>query len=984
MLTINPSDVIAALQACKAQIIAIVIALVIAIVLSVAVKKQAKAMKKFFRAQTWICFLLVVVVALNIVVTGPMNTMVALALGGGQISDESIEESQKTCLEIAEEGMVLLRNEENTLPMAAGKINVFGWSSTNPVYGGTGSGAVSEAYDKVDVIESLTDAGFEVNKELVDFYTNYSAVRPTVGMFGQDWTICEPSMDDYNAAGIFESAKEFSDTAVIFIARSGGEGADLPMSLNGAEDTFSDDGSGMFGATGVRYSSNQEDLDPSKHYLELTTREEAMVKQVTSDYSNVVVVINAANTMELGFLEEYPSIKAAIWTAGAGQTGFEALGEILTGKVNPSGRTVDTYVRDLTKTPWYNNVGSFLYTNADQFKVEGSQFSPEAIPNFVNYAEGIYVGYKFYETAYAETQAGNMNYDYDAMVQYPFGYGLSYTTFTQEMGEISNDGTTVSFDVTVTNTGSVAGKDVVEVYYNPPYTNGGIEKSAVNLVEFAKTGVIEPGASETVSISFDLEDMASFDVNGKGCYVLEAGDYEISVNADAHTKLDSDVVNVAAEVVYDESNKRASDAEAATTKMEDADPANNDAVVLSRADGFANYEEATAAPTDFEMSEEQLASFVNMSNCFMGYTQDEGAQMPTTDAKNGLTLSDMVGVPYDDEKWELLLDQLSTQDMDSLVANGGYSTPAIASVGDPGTTDCDGPASINNNFTGASSIGYPAATMIAATWNKELAHAFGKGIGKMADEMNVSGWYAPAMNIHRSAFAGRNFEYYSEDEYISGIMALEAAKGAYEYKVYPYFKHFVMNDQETNRTSMLCTYLDEQTAREIYMNAFEIAVKGSVESGICGALMSSFNYIGTTWAGAYAPVQKEILRGEWGFDGMVLTDYFGGYGYMNATQAIYNGTDIMLSPMDIGINHPSLESASDVIAARTAAHDILYTVANSRAIIDVGGLANWVKVVIAVDVVMALILIGLEALAIMNYKKRKEANTVTVEATDAQ
>lgn len=979
MLSINPSDVIAALQACQAQLIAIGIALVIAIVLTVVVMKQPVTKKKLFRAQTWICFLLVFVVIINVVVSGPMNTMVSLALGGGQISDDSIEESQDTCLSIAEEGMVLLKNEGSALPLANGtKLNVFGWSSTNPVYGGTGSGSVSDAYDKVDIIEGLTDAGFEVNMDLVNFYTNYRATRPNVGMMGQDWTIVEPSIDDYNAAGIFESAKNFADTAVVVFARSGGEGADLPMSYDGP-DTFSDDGSGMFGATGVRYSEYPEDIDASKSYLELTTRERAMLDKVTADYSNVVVVINAANTMELGFVEEYPSIKAAIWTAGAGQTGFEALGEILSGAVNPSGKTVDTYVRDFTLTPWYNNMGAFQYTNASDFLVEATMFSPESQPNFVNYVEGIYVGYKFYETAYAEAEAGNMTFDYDSIVQYPFGYGLSYTSFSQTMGDITEADGKISFDVTVTNTGSVAGKDVVEVYFNPPYTNGGIEKAAVNLVAFEKTGIIKPGDSETVKVSFNVEDLAAYDTYGHGCYVLEQGDYVISVNADSHTVLDSKTYSVAADVVYDESNPRSTDETVATNKMSDAE---GEVTYLSRADGFANYDVATATPASYEMTAEQLASFVNLSNYPQGTTQDENAQMPTTGAKNGLELKDMAGLDYDDPKWDLLLDELTPADMDALVANGGYSTAPISTINNPGTTDCDGPASINNNFTGASSIGYPAATMIAATFNKDLAREFGKGIGKMADEMKVSGWYAPAMNIHRTAFAGRNFEYYSEDGVISGQMALNAALGAYEYKVYPYFKHFALNDQETNRTSMLCTWTSEQAAREIYLRAFEIAVKGSVANGVHAALMSSFNYIGTTWSGAYAPVQKQILRDEWGFDGMVLTDYFGGYGYMNATQAIYNGTDIMLSPMDIGINHPDMNTASDMQAARNASHDILYTVANSRAIASAGQMPEWLKVVITVDVIMAAIVILLEVITFKKYKKRCNEVEPTVEVNE--
>lgn len=973
MLSINMNDVITVLQSCKPQIIALVVCLLLAIIATVACLKMKKPLRKLIRKEAWIAFLAAVVIIANVIVCGPMNTMVALATGSGSISEESIAESEELCTDIAEEGMVLLKNEGNALPLESGKnINVFGWSSTNPLYGGTGSGSMSAEYETVTVLDSLRDAGFQVNEDLVNFYTEYSATRPTVGMWGQDWTVKEPSMDDYNAAGIFESAKEFSDTAVVVIARSGGEGADLPTSIS-SEDTFVEGGG--FGSTGVRYSENADDIDTSKHYLELSNREIQMLDRVTADYANVVVVINSANTMELGFLDEYDSIKAAIWTAGPGQTGFTALGEILAGTVNPSGKTVDTFVKDLTATPNYNNFGNFLYDNMDEHAYTALDFitgnETTTIPSFVNYVEGIYVGYKFYETAYAEAEAGNMEFDYDATVQYPFGYGLSYTDFTQEMGEITETDGIISFDVTVTNTGDVAGKDVVEVYYNPPYTNGGIEKSAVNLVAFDKTEVLEPGASETVTISFAAEDMASFDESGRGCYVLEAGDYEISINADAHTVIDSQTYHLAGDVVYDESNPRSTDDVAATSSFEDA---SGEFTVLSRADGFANYAEATAAPTSYSMSDERKAAFINNANYDPEDYNNADDVMPTTGADNGLTLADLRGLAYDDEKWALLLDQLTVADMDTLIAYGGYSTSKIDSVGKPQTTDCDGPASINNNFTGKASIGFPAATMIAATWNVDLANAFGQAIGKMADEMDVSGWYAPAMNIHRSAFAGRNFEYYSEDGLMSGKMASAAIAGAEEYGVYSYMKHFALNDQETNRCGMLCTWATEQTIREIYLKPFELAVK----EGGADAVMSSFNYVGTTWAGAYYPLQNTVLRDEWGFRGFVLTDYYGVYGYMNSDQAIRGGTDMCLAPMDTETNHlKDTTSATSIIAARNSAHNILYTVANSRACAsEQGGLENWQIILIVVDVIGIALVACLELLTIKRYKKDLAAQPV--------
>lgn len=979
MLSININDVITVINSCKPQLIALAVCLVLAIVVTATCMKMPKAKRRFIRREAWTAFLLVIVVIVNVIICGPMNTMIALATGSGSISDESIAEAEALCTDIAEEGMVLLKNEANALPLESGKsINVFGWSSTNPLYGGTGSGSMSAEYETVTILDSLREAGFSVNEDLVNFYTEYSAERPTIGMFGQDWTVREPSMDDYNEAGIFESAKEFSDTAVVVIARSGGEGADLPTSIS-SEDTFTEGGG--FGSTGVRYSENADDIDASKHYLELSNREVQMLERVTADYANVVVVINSANTMELGFLDEYDSIKAAIWTAGPGQTGFTALGEILAGTLNPSGKTVDTFVKDLTAAPNYNNIGSFFYDNMEEHAYTSVNFMTGTeeitIPSFVNYVEGIYVGYKFYETAYAEAEAGNMEFDYDAMVQYPFGYGLSYTAFTQEMGEITEADGVISFDVTVTNTGDVAGKDVVEVYYNPPYTNGGIEKSAVNLVAFDKTKILEPGASETVTIRFSAEDMASYDEDGKGCYVLEAGDYQISINTDAHTVIDSKSYNVASDVVYDESNPRSTDEVAATNEF---DGVEGDAIYLSRADGFANYAEATAAPASYSMSEEDKANFINNANYNPEDYNNADDVMPTTGAKNGLTLADMRGLEYDDEKWESLLDQLTVADMDTLIAYGGYSTSAISSVGKPQTTDCDGPASINNNFTGKASIGFPAATMIAATWNVELADAFGQAIGKMADEMDVSGWYAPAMNIHRSAFAGRNFEYYSEDGLMSGKMAAAAVAGAEKYGVYSYMKHFALNDQETNRSSMLCTWSNEQAIREIYLKPFELAVK----EGGADAAMSSFNYVGTTWAGAFYPLQTAVLRGEWGFDGFVLTDYYGVYGYMDADQAIRGGTDMCLAPMDTETNHLTDQtSATSIIAARNSAHNILYTVANSRACAsEQSGLENWQILLIVIDLIGAALIIFLEIRAVKRYKK-DGADSIQVEAPKA-
>ncbi len=972
MLSINIADVISVLDTMKTQLIVLGIFLALAIVLTIVAIKIKKPLKSFIRRESWLAFFLVAVIVVNTIVFGPMYQMISMAMGDGKISDETSEEAKALCTEIAEEGIVLLKNDASTLPLASGaKVNVFGWSSTNPVYGGTGSGALSDAYPTTTFLDGLTQAGIEYNTDLTDFYTSWRDTRPSVGMMGQDWTIPEPTIDEYG--DLFESAKSYSDTAIFFIARSGGEGADLPQSYDG-EETLAE--GGMFGSTGVRYSDQADDLDASKSYLELSNRETALLNQVTSDYDNVIVIVNSANAMELGFVNDYSQIKSVIYCPGTGQTGFVGLGEILAGQVNPSGKTADTFVADLLATPTANNFGDFDYTNADEFAYE-NMFAENgmATPTFVNYVEGIYVGYRYYETAAAEAEAGNMEFDYDSTVVYPFGYGLSYTTFSQEMGPISNDGTTVSFDVTVTNTGDVAGKDVVEVYYNPPYTNGGIEKSAANLIAFEKTATLEPGASEVVSISFALEDMASYDTYGAGCYVLEAGDYQISINSDSHNKIASDVVTVADTITYDANNKRESDDVAATNQFSFAE---GDVTYLSRADGFANYAEATAAPTNFEMSDADKATYFNATNYDPTDYNDDSDEMPTTGAKNGIQLAELRGLDYDDPMWDSLLDELTVDDMNNLIAHGGYETAAVDSIGKVMTYDCDGPASINNNFTGQGSIGFPAAVMIACTWNKDMATAFGQSIGKMADEMDVSGWYAPATNTHRSAFGGRNFEYYSEDGVLAGWMAASASNGAREYGVYSYVKHFATNDQETNRTNFLCTWLNEQSMREIYLKSFEITFKNSDPA----ATMVAFNNIGTEPAESCSALLNTVLRDEWGFRGLAETDYFGGYGYQDADRMIRGGCDLMLATYDTEFSVVTdTTSATSVQAMRTAAHNILYTTVNSRAYAsDVdNSIPAWKIAIYVVDVILALIIILLEVRAIKKFlAARKE--TVVVEA----
>ena len=980
MLSINLDDVMQVLTNVRSYLIAFGVVLALAIIVMVAVRKLPKAKKKMIRAQSGLAILLALTIVINLICTGPMSTMLDLVSGSGTISEETSAKATQLVNEITAEGVVLAKDEDNVLPVASGsKLNVFGWSSTNPCYGGTGSGALNDAYPVTDLLTGLHDAGIETNEELSKFYTDYKADRPSVGMVEQDWTLPEPNVNLYTDE-MMENAKAFSDTAMVVITRVGGEGADLPTDMASVVDGSwirrvaqaygSERGTAYYNGTYDDSLNEGNDWDKGDHFLQLSNREEDLLDLVTSNFDNVILVYNGANAFQMDFLKDYPQIKGVLLCPGTGQSGFEGFGKVVSGEVNPSGRTADTYVSDLTAAPWWNNFGDFKYTNTEDLNSDASFFDPEgATPSFVNYVEGIYVGYKFYETAADE---GLINYDDE--VVFPFGYGLSYTSFTKEMSSITSDGTNLNFTVTVTNTGSAAGKDVVEIYSNPPYTNGGIEKASANLLDFEKTNELAPGESQTMEFSIPVEDLASYDYQTNGCYVLEAGDYIISANNDSHNVADSETYTVASDIVYNESNKRSSDAVAATNEF---DFAEGEVTYLSRADGFANYAEATAAPANYEMSDADKAVFYNAhSYTESGYEADDDANAEdiTTGAKNGLKLVELRGVDYNDPKWDDLLDQMTIEDMQQLIGFGGYQTAAVTSIEKVRTNDCDGPASINNNFTGVGSVGFPAATLIGMTWSKELAYSFGDSIGEMANEMDTSGWYGPAMNIHRTAFAGRNFEYYSEDGVLSGVMASNAIKGAQEHGVYAYMKHFALNDQEGNRTSMAATWSNEQAIREIYLKPFEMSVKDADSH----AVMSSFNYIGNRWAGGCSELLKNVLRGEWGFVGFVETDYFGVYGYMTADQGVRNGSDLMLCTTGNDFNTVTVLTNSSKQALREASKNILYTVVNSRAYAEENlnpGMPKWKIIMIGADVIVALLIVGLEYTAIKGYKKRKEEET---------
>lgn len=905
-------------------------------------------------------------------------------------SEATGKNSDQLGRDIEAEGAVLLRNENAALPLdsAHRRVNVFGWSSTNPIYGGTGSGAVDTSR-ATSLLDGLENAGIEYNSEITDFYKGFREDRPAVEIRAQDWTVPEPSMAEYDEAGIFESAKEYSDTAIVVVSRSGGEGADLATSLGGKQGSIEEKElpDGRVVSVGVVGSEYDDDVAADKHYLELSNRERTTLERVSSEFENVIVLVNTGNVFEMGFVEEY-DVDAAMWIGGPGETGFDSVGRLLTGELNPSGRTVDTWTRDLLADPTLANFGKFTFTGSENADPGAYPIAYSGDPNtapgfqFLQYAEGIYTGYRYYETAF-----GTKPDEYAARVQYPFGYGLSYTSFEQKLDSVSRAGGKTTATVTVTNTGSVKGKTAVQLYLEPPYTEGGIEKASKNLVAFDKSSELAPGQSETLQLVFEDEDIASFDQNGAQAYVLEQGDYTVHLGTDAHESAATGTFTVDATITYGQGSPRPSDLVPATPRFADA---KGPLTVLSRAGDFANYDQAIVPATDREMTPEEIAAVK------VDKIEVPDAKMPTTGADNGLTLADLRDAEYDDPRWDQLLDQMSTEEMRELISMGGYRTAAVPSIDKAATVDIDGPAGLSS-FMGSSRQGgaFPVAMVLASTFNTDLAEARGKQVGLEALEMGVQGWYAPGANMHRSPFGGRNFEYYGEDPVLTGKVVAGETRGAEEQGLTVYLKHFAMNDQEAFRNSRLTTWADEQTIREIYLKPFEEAVK----NGDASAVMSSYTYVGGTWAGADPRLLNDVLRSEWGFHGMVLTDYFGDYGYMNANWAIQGGGSIMLSTLGSFGATPEGDDPSTVQQMRTASKDILFTVAHSSAMYsddekteklaatggqmaEVSGLDSlaaslgiptWVMVAYVLDALIALLIAWLIWRTTRTFKRRSAA-----------
>ena len=949
-----------------------------------------------------LAFVLAILVVVNMVCYGPLFATVSGVLNASraEISDDVVGNSRATVTETAREGMVLLKNN-GLLPLSSDKtaLNVFGWASAHPVHSGTGSAASGDgSANVISLYDGLTAAGYALNDELVKLYNNYwkdyYPSRPTINMTSQDWTLPEPTQEYYTDT-LLSGAKNHSDVAVIVIGRSGGENADLPTDMNAVikgKWNIANSGSVQSSVThnynyvnGVCYNNSlaYNEFEPGEHYLELSRTEELMVEMVCANFDKVIVVINANNPMELGWVEEYEQIGAVILAPGPGDTGFTALGEILNGTVNPSGKTADTYVRDLTDTITWNhsgNSGNNLYTNVSDLTKslarEDNTFN--GVVSFVDYVEGIYTGYKYYETASDE---GVINY-YEK-VQYPFGYGLSYTTFTQEITKFEQKNDRVTMEVKVTNTGSVAGKDVVEVYYTPPYTNGGIEKASVNLIDFEKTALLDPGASETVYFTIDLEDMASYDSSciktAAGGYILEAGEYVLSIRSDSHTVIDSKSFTLAQDIDYSVDG-RPSDGLTAVNQFSYME---SDHTILSRANGFANYAEAAAAPSEaeFQLSKDDQKLLKEISILRYDpkdYDNPEDV-MPATGVAGELTLKDLAGKSYDDPLWEQLLSQMTIADMTTLINNGGWGTAEISSVGKISTSECDGPSGLSNYVTGASGTQFSTELLMAQTWSKDMADMIGDAMGQEFANAENFGWYGPAMNLHRTAFSGRNFEYFSEDPVLSGIFASYEVNGAAKYGVYAYLKHFAANDQETNRTAFLMTYMTEQTFREYCLKPFEMVVKNfDFENHVMG-IMASYNFLGYKPTSSCYELLTTVLRNEWGFVGTVISDYNGSYGYQITDASIRAGCDLMLGYGKADSNKlEDTDAATCVLAMRQACKNILYTTANSgyyEGEVDTEGPSNMDKLfeTVNISVVAACALLEVIAVALWLLLKRRAA-----------
>lgn len=848
---------------------------------------------------------------------------------------EAFANAQEVNLKLAEEGFVLLKNENAALPMNKGaRISVFSKNSVNLSYGGSGSGGFDTSNNK-DLYESLSDAGFVTNPTLKSFYESSQSgpVRTANSSDldngdNQKIATAETPQSKYTDA-VKNSYADYSDAALVVITRIGGEGFDLPRYQGGSEGAVS----------------------PDSHYLELDQNEIDLLTAVTDGtFKRVVVVFNTPSSFEATFLKDSAyaafadKIDAAVWIGFTGSNGITALGEILNGDVNPSGRLVDTWAANFTKNPSFVNFGTGCLPDTTD-KYDGGMYYS------VDYEEGIYVGYRYYETR-GETDGEDW---YNANVVYPFGYGLSYTTFDWTVGDASASeielGTTITVPVTVKNTGSVAGKDVVQLYASAPYTLGGIEKAHKVLVGFAKTKLLQPGESETVTVSFDPYSAASYDYrdansNGFSGYELEAGEYTLYVSRNAHESEKTIALNLAADVQI--GTDPTTDSEVVNRYTDSEDFLDSDwqlDTMLSRADWEGTWPTPQTAQqhagTD-RLYEEIRSEEHNNPTDFDSEEYPWFGEEPTLTLRDLLPSAEAEGyepvVSYDDERWEELMMGCDEEEMIALINNGAYHTLAMESVGLPATIHGDGPSGFTCFMSKEQVNGtcqYVSEPVMASTWNINLMNELGEAIGEegtigdKATGQPYSSIYAPGVNIHRSPFGGRCSEYFSEDPFISGMMGAAEVQGIQSRGVLPTVKHFVANEQETHRSiGGDLSWLSEQALREIYLKPFEYTVKLGETRGI----MTSFNRIGTRWTGGDYRLLTEILRNEWGFNGLVICDFNTIPQYMIPRMMFYAGGSLDLATQQSAMwTDCDTSDAGDAIVLMRAVKDVMYALVNSNA-----------------------------------------------------
>lgn len=853
----------------------------------------------------------------------------------------ALDDWKALSLEIAEEGMVLMKNEGNALPLAPGeKVNLLGYAAYHPYLSGTGTGAVSSG-NPVGVLSALEEAGLEVNPApgRSGIYGDWEHALDAAGRIGfipADFSGKEAPLEDYRGEAAFERMAEYSDTAVIVIGRSGAEGKDLPYG---------------------------EESD----YLTLNEDEEALLAAAREHFGKVVAVINSANAMELGWIDRY-GVDAVLWAGMPGPYGFQALGELLTGEANPSGRLPDTWVYRHSSNPASENFGVQKAANA-----KGRYY--------LDYVEGIYVGYKWYETAYAEgavitnTKTGeSFDYsDYDSIVVRPFGYGLSYTTFSQELsggtlaeGAQLDPRESLCLEVTVTNTGALPGKSAVQIYATLPYTEYDmahqVEKPAVSLAAYGKTRTLEPGESQTMLFKISMEELASYDSShgnpggSQGAYLLDAGEYVFSLRADAHTVYESVTAFLPEPYFFSGENKRDSDVLAPENRFDQAARGE----YLSRREGFANYASAMGSVRPAIEDSGYLETDNQYDDAYDQILEGNLQEGRDYGAPGSLTVQELAGLSYDDPKWEALIAQMSLEDLMSLTGNTMYASPAVASIGKPRTNDVDGPLGVSSMFTQSLvTVGFPCVPLLAATFREDLAYEMGGCMAEQADYNRVTAWYAPGINMHRFPYGGRNFEYASEDALLSARTAAAEILGARDGGLTVYLKHFVLNDMEQNRAK-IHTYCNEQALREIYLKPAEYGVKYGKATGV----MSSMNYIGDVYAGGHGGLLTDVLRGEWGFQGCVLTDMDQAGENRSFWRTIRAGVDVWL-----GFQNTKIEPASDadIYYLQRAAHNHLYTWVNGNTA-EIAVL-NWKPYLYALCAELSFL--ALSCLAAIGIRRRK-------------